>query len=129
MKETIGTCAFCMQGRMVEIPEEDWEQYGQMAADDEATRTCNCNEGKSARERLKAFGICEQNIMEMIAPKWPEVADLLSEAKSLVWNESKIRKIRIELPGGEGTIIFTHGKTGLKIEHAKTLRTELSTGY
>lgn len=129
MIEKVGTCPFCLQGRIVQIQEDEWDQYGQMAVDQEAMRSCNCMEGKDARERLKAFGICEENINEMIGKKWPEVADLLNEAKSMVYGEGLIKKIQITLPGGDGIVSLSFGSTGLKLTHRKVLQTELSSGY
>ena len=129
MKEATGTCAFCMQGRLVQMTDEEWQQYGQMAADKIAGMECNCTEGKAYRERMKSFEICERNIEDMIGKKWPEVADLLNEAKNLVYNEEKIRKIQITLPGGDGVIALSYGNTGLKVTHRKVLQTELSSGY
>ena len=129
MIEKVGTCPFCLQGRIVQFQEGEWDQYGQMAVDQEAMRSCNCLEGKDARERLKAFGICEENINEMIGKKWPEVADLLNEAKSMVYGEGLIKKIQITLPGGDGIVSLSFGSTGLKLTHRKVLQTELSSGY
>lgn len=128
MKEVTGVCVFCMQARLVQLEDEDWEQYGQMAADRRAGMECNCLEGKSAREKLNAFEICEANINDMLH-KWPEVAALLNEAKSLVYNEEQIKKIQITLPGGDGVITLSYGSTGLKVMHRKVLQTELSSGY
>ena len=129
MIEKVGTCPFCLQGRIVQIPEDEWKESGQIGVDQEAMRSCNCLEGKDARERLKAFDNCEQNIREMIGKKWPEVADLLNEAKGMVYGEGLIKKIQITLPGGDGIVSLSFGSTGLKLTHRKVLQTELSSGY
>jgi len=131
-----GTCGFCGQTRMIEMSESEWKQKAEAAgitehelADREATETCNCVSGANYRERIMALNIANDLIEGMFRNHYPEVADVLQEAKGIVYGGRTIRKITVTMPGEAGSATISYGKSGIKVEHRKVLHEEATTGF
>lgn len=131
-----GACRFCGQTKMIELTEDEWLKWiaetnkkPQTLADEHATRTCNCKEGYEYRTKEETVRICRDNINAMYGEDFPEVEKILLEAAPLVYGGEKIKRVNVIMPDGGGVAALSFGKTGLKIEHKKTLHAEISTGF
>lgn len=130
-----GICRYCGQTMFTEWEEDKWldviqknNMSPQDIADENATLACKCKQGLGYRKRKEAVKTCGDNIEAMFREHYPEVADILQEAKELVYGGNCIKKLTVTMPEGAGIASISYGKTGLKIEHRKLLHAELSTG-
>ena len=131
-----GACQYCGQMKAVEYTEDELldrirreDKVAEDIADDDVTHGCNCKAAQAAREREASLYACDQIIEEMFREQYAELADILQEAKSVVYGGKVIKKVTVTLPeeGGTGTISW--GSEGLSVEFKKTLRTSASTGF
>lgn len=131
-----GSCRFCGQMKAVEYTEDELldririaNKVAEDIADDDVTRGCTCKAAQAVREKEASLYACEQIIEEIFRNQYPELADILQEAKTVVYGGQVIKKVTATLPadGGVGTVSW--GADGLSVEFKKTLRTSSSTGF
>ena len=132
----IGTCRFCGQMKTMEYTQDELlhriMKTGMEAADiadEDATLQCRCPGAEDNRVMRASLDGCDQIIEEMFRETHPELADILQEAKGIVYGGKVVKKVTVTLPEGEGTGMISYGKDGLSVEFKKTLRTSASTGF
>ena len=132
----MGTCRFCGQMKTMEYTQDELleriRQTGLEAvdiADEDATLQCRCQGAEENRVKHASLDGCDQIIEEMFRDSHPELADILQEAKGIVYGGKVVKKVTVTLPEGEGVGMISYGKDGLSVEFKKTLRTSASTGF
>ena len=96
-----GTCNFCGQTKLIELPDDTPEAIRTEEAIMEATLHCNCREGSDWRASRWVIEKCSDNIEMMFRDNMPEIADLLQEGKSIVYN-GLVKRITCVTPDGGG---------------------------
>lgn len=98
-RQKTGSCRFCGQSRMIELSEDEWlaliKSHGMGAediADYIAAQECGCKEGRKWRHTTAVLNLTGENIEALFREKLPDLADILQEAKSIVW-EGKIKRL------------------------------------
>ena len=119
-----GICKFCGQSRIVEYSEDEWLQAVaesnmsiEELADLEAMEQCTCREGAGWRNTRRVLEQTGKNIEYMFRETYPEIADILQEAKSMVWG-GQIRKITVATHES-GTVLMVRNNEKLDIRYTE----------
>lgn len=131
MKSKRGTCRFCGQMKMVEVP----EGLTQEEIDEEVTLDCKCDEAKAYQEkkeneeRLEAQQLSAKGAtFELFHEGFPEVENILNECIPLLVTK-KAKKITINT-GTKVTAQISINKGTIKVERIEkscfTRETELT---
>ncbi len=103
-----GTCNFCGQTKLIELPDDTPEAIRTEEAIMEATLHCNCREGSDWRASRWVIEKCSDNIEMMFRDNMPEIADLLQEGKSIVYN-GLVKRITCTTPDGGVAAMYKKG--------------------
>ena len=116
-----GCCRFCGQTKMIELTEDEWLQEiihtdldPQEIADIIAMEQCTCREGESWRHARQIMEQSRGHIEFLFREKYPEIADIFQEAKTLVW-EGRIKKITASTQDS-GTAVMYRSNEKLEIK-------------
>lgn len=133
-REKTGCCKFCGQLRIIEKTEDEWldiiqktNQDAQQIADEEATLSCNCKEGSDYRAEEWILQKCHDNIEIMFRDNNPEIADVLQEAKRMVYRQN-VKKINVSTYDG-GTASMFRKQGDIVVRYTETHETEMQTGW
>lgn len=103
-REQTGSCMFCGQNRIIEMSEDEWldriqktNRSGKTIADYMASRECSCRDGMEWRAEQESMEQAVQNIEILFGEKYPEVADILTNAVELIGGK-KIKRITVMTP-------------------------------
>lgn len=127
MQTITGLCKFCGQRMMIELGDDVNPGGLQPAADDEATRLCDCKQGRAYRDENKTLDQCRENIEDMFGEKYPEIADVMTQAMPFVWSHT-IKQL-VCSTHENGVAFLTRKKDKLVIRFTKKSEIELETGY
>lgn len=127
----IGNCKFCGQTKMIDLTEDEWleaivetNMVAQDIADIMAMEQCTCREGASWRHTRKVIQMAADHIEFMFRDQYPEIADTLQEAKTLVWN-GPIKKITVSTQDS-GTAIMYRSNEKLEIKFTQKKETKMT---
>lgn len=136
---TIGSCRCCGQTKMIEVTEDlqkdlpdltmrfenaDTEKEKEAAADDIATVTCKCKEGKDLREYRRKIKAGADSIEAMFRESYPDIADALQELKEYIIS-GNIAKVTLMDGMTGGTASMFMKKERLKIRWKKNIEMEI----
>lgn len=103
-----GYCNFCGQGKVVEIPDETPEHIRDEEANHSASIECHCKEGSDWRANMLVIEKCYDNIEMMFRENYPDIADILQDAKGIVYN-GDIKRITCVTPEGGIAAMYKKG--------------------
>lgn len=134
IRPVTGACPFCGQQRIVEMSEDEWLTWIQETnkdaeelANEVAADQCHCREGQEWRSERKVLEHCRQNIEAMFREKNPEIADVLQEARPLIWSQ-KLKRLSVTThEGGVASIYRTGGN--IEIKFLQKSETKLTASY
>lgn len=111
-----GRCIFCGQTMMMEkgMPESE--------ADEEATKGCNCEEGREYRKKMIKKERAMQNTAELFGKS--TVTDLLDEAIEAIFM-GIIKKITLEIENGIKAAVSINNKGEINVEKTETKKQKL----
>ena len=139
--ERMGCCKCCGQTILVsteglqdEFQEEtealihaQTEEEEEAAADNLATLTCKCREGRDMRQYRRRIKDCQDKIEAMFRDHYPEIADALQETKGAVI-EGTIARVQVTDAATGGTASMFMKKECLKIRWKKPVEMEIEAG-
>lgn len=88
MKTIMGTCNFCGQTRYVDLPDSTPENVEAEEACHQATVECSCKDGSDWRATQLVIERCSDNIELLFREDYPEIADILQDAKGIIYTGS-----------------------------------------
>ena len=127
MKTIMGTCNFCGQTRYVDLPDSVSEDTEMEEACYRATAECNCKDGSDWRATQLIIEKCSDNIETLFRESYPDIADILQEAKGIIYT-GDIKRITCVTP--EGGIAAMYKKGGsIELKYTTKKETTLSADW
>ena len=127
----IGNCKFCGQTKIIDLTEDEWleaiietNMVAQDIADEIAMEQCTCREGAGWRHNKKVIEMTRDHIELMFRDQYPEIADILQEAKTLVWS-GPIKKLAV-CTNDSGTAIMYRSNEKLEIKFTQKKETKMT---
>jgi len=140
--ERMGCCKCCGQTMLIKVTDELREEFPEeveelgrsvteeeeeAAADNLATLTCKCREGRDMRQYRRRLKDCKDKIEAMFRDSYPEIADALQETKDAVI-AGYIARIQVTDAATGGTASMFMKKDRLKIRWKKPVEMEIEAG-
>ena len=115
-----GYCGFCGQGVMVDA----LDGFEQKDLDLEATYRCSCEGARHMREREAQKEEALGNIEALVAPRYPEMADILYECVNAI-QENKVKNVTVSNDEGVKAVL-TSNLSKIKLKLSKTDNWEIT---
>ena len=115
-----GYCGFCGQGVLVDA----LEGFTQKDLDLEATYKCSCEGARRMRQREAQKEEALSNIEALVAPKYPEIADILYECVNAI-QESNVKNVTVSNDEGVKAVL-TSNMSKIKLKLSKTDNWEIT---
>lgn len=127
MKTIMGTCNFCGQTRYVDLPDSTPEGIETEEACHQATVECNCKDGSDWRATQLVIERCSDNIELLFREDYPEIADILQDAKGIIYT-GDIKRITCVTPEGGIVAMYKKGES-IELKYTTKKETVLSADW
>lgn len=127
MKTIMGTCNFCGQTRYVDLPDNIPEETEMEEACYQTTIECNCKDGSDWRATQLIIEKCSDNIETLFRESYPDIADILQEAKGIIYT-GDIKRITCVTPEGGIAAMYKKGES-IELKYTTKKETTLSADW
>ncbi len=127
MKTITGTCNFCGQTRMVDLPDNTAEEVLMEEACHQASLECNCKAGSDWRAAQLIIEKCSDNIEMLFREQHPDIADILQEAKWIIY-AGEVKRLTCITPEGGVASMYKKGGS-IEIRYTEKKETTLSADW